>query len=204
MKADCKTKNVFLVGGAFLVLLLGGAIAAIASESGTGHDWRPIYDNVMLWVNFLILAFVLYRVGKDPIKNFLAHKQTDVADEIKTLEEKKDAVKAEVRETELQVAESDRHIQRIKARVIEEGEQIKQKIIEDAESQREYMIAESRKKASSRFREARQAFREELIDEAVAIAADRLPLELKTDDRDRMFNAFVDQIASAGERGLSS
>ncbi|MDY6905965.1 MAG: ATP synthase F0 subunit B [Thermodesulfobacteriota bacterium] len=202
-KALTYPKVVLLTG--FVSLLCCSSLPALASEAaGDGHAWRPLYDQIMMYVNFGILVFLIVRFGKRPFQNFLQSKHDEVVEEIKSLEEKKEKMKAEAKETEEKVAAGDRHIQRIKSRIIEEGERVKQSIIDDAKTQGEFMIAESRKKAGSRFREARQAFRAELIDQAVAIAADRLPQALQAEDRDRMLSTFIDQVASAGQGGPHS
>ena len=52
-----------------LIVLHLGSFDAQAAD-GTG-DWRPVFDLVMRWVNFLILAFLLIKFSRVPIKNFL-------------------------------------------------------------------------------------------------------------------------------------
>jgi len=56
------------------------------------------------------------------------------------------------------------------------------------------MIAESRKKAKTRLHEAQLAFRAELIDQAMEIAAKRLTQEIQDTDQEKMLNEFVDHL----------
>ena len=69
---------------ACLILLHLSAFEVQAADSS--GDWRPMFDLVMRWVNFLILAFLLIKFSRAPIKKFLADKKQTIADEIGNLE----------------------------------------------------------------------------------------------------------------------
>ena len=52
-------------------------------------EWRPVFDLVMRWVNFAILAFLIIKYARTPIKDFFRNKQDEVTKQIQTLEDKK-------------------------------------------------------------------------------------------------------------------
>ena len=69
-----------------ILFFLSGGNAFGAEESG---NWRSTYDVVMLWLNFLILVFLLIKFAKDPIKNFLKGQQDELSKEIGGLEQQR-------------------------------------------------------------------------------------------------------------------
>ena len=65
-----------------LCLNTPGAMAADRAS-----DWRPTYDLVMKWVNFGLLAFILVKYLKDPLKEFFFGQKAMVARQIEKLEQ---------------------------------------------------------------------------------------------------------------------
>ena len=75
-----------------LAVLISSSPDALAAETTNG--WRPIFDLVMRWVNFVIIAFVLVKFGRKPIKDFLSNRRQAIDRQIKKYEHQKDAVRA--------------------------------------------------------------------------------------------------------------
>ncbi len=169
------------------IFLLAGAVPAVAEEAA---GWRPVYDTVMLWVNFLILVFVIVKFGRPPLKRFFENQREAVAGEIKALEEARDKTAAELQETRSRIEEGDAHIATIKERIVSEGERMKQKIIDDAQKQSEFMVADAKRKVAHQFQEARKKFRSDLIDMAVDAAAEKLNREIQPEDQKYLLNYY--------------
>ena len=72
-----------------------GVLLLSTSAAAAGSGWRPIYDNVMLWVNFFIFVFLAVKFGKKPLLNFLQGQKDEVADQIHRLQKEKNAMEAE-------------------------------------------------------------------------------------------------------------
>ena len=68
----------FVLAGMVGFYFLGNE--ALAAEETT--SWRSVFDLVMRWLNFGIIAFVLVKYSKTPIKNFLLSRREEVALEI--------------------------------------------------------------------------------------------------------------------------
>ncbi|MFO8048367.1 MAG: ATP synthase F0 subunit B [Desulfosudaceae bacterium] len=191
-----KTRSQFLRPAVFKIsaLLLAGTILfpavalAVAEEAST---WRPIYDDIMMCVNFGILAFIIVRFGKAPLNNFLKSRGDDVADEIDRLTRKKEESLLAFEDMQKRLAEGDKHIQSIKERVATEGERIKQKMIDEARQQSEFLLDGARKKVTSQYVEAKKSFRADLIDAAVSMAATRLPDEIRDQDQQELIDDFI-------------
>ena len=167
--------------GATVAVLLGSSPAA--AESG---GWRPIYDVVMLWLNFGILVIALVKLLRRPLRDFFQDKQDELALAVKRIESDKQKAKKRVDEALQELEENKARLDRVRKRLHEEGERARDQIIEDARQQSRAMIDHAKRRIDSQIVQARQQFKEELVDMAVEIAMARLPQEV-TDQDDRRY-----------------
>ncbi|MFP4445919.1 MAG: hypothetical protein ACLFPD_06690 [Desulfosudaceae bacterium] len=171
------------------------AAALAAAEEGAG--WRPVYDHIMLFVNFGILVYVIVRFGKDPLRNFFHDRRTEVADEIERLTTEKEKSLAAFEDMQKRLAEGDRHLRTIKERIRSEGEKIKEKMVADARKQGEFLLEGARKKVNNQYVDARRAFRADLIEAAVNKAAERLPQEIREEDHRMLVSNFLQNLPAS-------
>jgi F-type H+-transporting ATPase subunit b len=176
--------------GLMVLLLAGPALA----DSG-GQSWRPTYDQIMMYVNFIILVAVFYKFLKAPLADFFLKKREAIAREIKRMEDEKTAAVEKAAEATRLLEATQARLDQIRERIIREGEQIKAKIIEDAKAQSVLMIEEAHRKVESRILHAKDSFKIELIDAAVEVALARLP-ELVTEADNQRYIDFYLQGAS--------
>jgi F-type H+-transporting ATPase subunit b len=173
----------FFVTGVVLALHVLGCEALAGEDSG---NWRPIYDLVMRWINFGILAFVLIKFGREPLKGFLKGRKEELAVEIKKVEDEKEKIENQIKEALKTIEESDIRFAELKARIIEQGEKGKQKIIEKAQTQSRIMMEGAKQKIDSQIKQAQSMLRAEIVDSAIALAIERLP-EMITDEDNLKF-----------------
>lgn len=166
---------------------------AFAAEEVAADGFRPVWDEIMLWVNFAILVFVIVKYGRKPIMNFLRGQKADIERQIVRIEKEKEEIENQIRDTRKAVEESETRFEGLKRRIIEQGERRKVQIIEDAKSQSEIMLEMSKRKIEGQVKEARESFKAEMVDAAVDMALERLPKEITDEDNQR----FVDQYLSA-------
>ena len=190
-------KKTLLTGSWFLTCLIMlhlSAFEALAAENS--GDWRPIFDLVMRWVNFLILAFVLIKFSRAPIKKFLDGKKQDIADEIGALEAEKEEMLRQIDESKQQLENSRDRLSALKKRIIAQGEKDRQTIIKAAEQESKIMLKSARQKINSRIVEARQELKSELVDAAIALAEKLLPEKITETDNRKFIDAFMSSAAS--------
>nr|WP_232364810.1 hypothetical protein [Desulfosalsimonas propionicica] len=145
----------------------------------------------MLYVNFLILAYLLYRYGRQPFLQFLQTQKLQVSESIHKVEGRKEKLLAQINETQSQMQESSERYEKLKQRIIEEGEQTRQQIIDDARQQSKTMLEREKKNASRRLADARKNFMSELVDTASNLARNRLPEEITENDQDKLIDFYV-------------
>jgi len=190
-------KQTLLTGNWFLVCLIMLHLSpheVLAAENS--GDWRPMFDLVMRWVNFLILAFLLIKFSRAPIKKFFDGKKQDIADEIGDLEAEKEEMLRQIDESKQQLENSRDRLADLKKRIIAQGEKNQQMIIKAAEQESKMMLQSARQKINSRIVEARQELKSELVGAAIALAEKLLPEKITEDDNQKFIDAFISSASS--------
>ena len=180
---------------AVITVLLLGSTDALAAE--TTKNWRSTFDVVMRWLNFVIIAFVLVKFGRKPIKDFFANRRQEIDHQIKKYEQQKEAAEEKIAETTQMLNNSIARFEKIKKRIVEDGEKKKQQIIEGAQQESRILLEGTQQKIENQIREARNLIRSELIDSAIALAEKRLPEEITAVDEQKLLDHFME--SAAGE-----
>ncbi|MFY9942674.1 MAG: ATP synthase F0 subunit B [Desulfobacterales bacterium] len=175
------------------LLLLLPAGAALAAEDGGG--WRATYDLVMRWFNFGLLAFIIVKFSRQPLKDFLQGRKYEVSLEIKQIEEQHREAAEQTKQATRQLEESSAQLAELKERIISQGVTSKERIIEEARQQGRNLLVESQRRIEGQILRARQRFRNELVDAAVDRALERLPKTISDTDKKRMVKDFMTSLA---------
>ncbi len=183
-------------GYLLIALIMLDVISPTAWAADSPDGWRPIFDLVMRWVNFLILAFVLIKFARLPVKGFLEGKKEDIAREIEDLESAKNQMLAEIAERRQQIKDSRERLEQLKQTIVAQGEKNKLKIIADAEQESKILLASAQKKIESRITDAREVIKAELVDDAIALAMKKLPEAITEQDNQKFIDAFIRSAAA--------
>ena len=155
------------------------------------NNWRPTFDLVMMWVNFGIFAFIIVKYSHKPLVNFLKGQQEKAERNINRIEEKKEKISAEVRVANDKIDENKMRMQKLKERIILQGERRKQEIIDNALAESRIMLQEAKWRIDDQILKARKTLQAELVDMAVSMAAKRLPAEITSADNQKFFDQFL-------------
>lgn len=128
------------VAATALVLSPGFASAAVA----TGRS--PGYDLAMKFVNFGILAAILFFALRKPVRQGLADRQEDIKKALEEARKAKEAAEAKYEEYKRKVANLEQEVQQVHADFKAEGER-----------QRDRIVAEAKEAAASIRRQAEAA-----------------------------------------------
>jgi F-type H+-transporting ATPase subunit b len=178
---------------ASIIVLHLTSFEALAADSSDG--WRPIFDLIMRWVNFLILAFLIIKFSRLPIKSFLEGKKEDIAREIEKLEADKNQILLEIDENRKQIENSKERLSQLKKTIIAQGEKNKIKIIEDAERESKILLESAKQKIENRVADARELLKAELVDKAIALAMKKLPESITDQDNQKFIDTFIETAA---------
>ena len=179
--------SIILIGGLHLI---SGSVWA-ADEGGS--TWRSAYDEVMLWLNFGILAFLLVKYGRVPLIGFLKSEAQRTAEDIERAEESKRRTDETVQEM-ISAAENRRErLLALKQRLIQEGERKYREIIESAQRDSRILLERTQVDIDHQISEAQQRLRAELIDRAVEAVLERLPGMITADDQKALVETFIQE-----------
>ena len=187
MKRTCKIVRQLWSAIAFSLSFILTATDVLAADNAS--NWRPIFDLVMMWVNFGIFAFIIVKYSRKPLINFLKGQKEKVDLNINRIEEKKEKISAEVRVAIDTLDENKLRMQKLKERIILQGERRKQEIIDNALLESQIMIEEAKRKIDDQILQAHKAIRAEMVDMAVSLAVKKLPAEITSADNQK----FIDQ-----------
>ena len=186
-------KQIIFYGGYLISVLTALLIFcpdAMAAE--TMEDWRPIFDLIMRWLNFAIIALVLVKFGRKPIKDFLANRSEEIGHQIKQYERQKEAAEDKVQEATKMLSDSADRLEQIKQRIIEDGEKRKQQIVEKAQQESRILLEGTQRKIENQIVAARNLIRSELIDSAIELAEKRLPAEITAADEQKLIENYME------------
>ncbi len=182
----------FLPCWLFVVLLSVFISCGNAFAMETATSWRPTYDLVMMWVNFLILVFLAFKFGKAPIMEFLKGRKLEISEEINQIEEDKNKITHKAKQALKKLDESDIHLAKLKEKILKQGEKKKHLIIKDAQQQCRFMMETAQRKIENHIKQAEAQFRDELIDEATERALEILPRKITPEDNQKMLNEYLE------------
>jgi F-type H+-transporting ATPase subunit b len=182
----------------FAAVIIGLAVmffficpAAAADEAA---NWRPTYDIIMMWVNFLILAGVLYKFLKNPLMDFIKGKKYEVEKEIQKAEDLKEQAEKKIQEAKKMVEEGKDRFNLIKERIIALGEKRKSELIEEAQQHSQYMLIEAKRRVDNQIVRAQEKYRAELVDTAFDLVLERLPKEITEADGEKLVQNYIENI----------
>jgi len=186
MKRNNKIAWIFLC--AMVCLLIPGTDLFAAEEAG---GWRETYDLVLRWVNFIILASLIVKFARTPLKDFVKGQREKIATDIRKKEKEKDKTTAEVEKIKTALNEGEARFKDLKDRIVEQGKKRKEQIVEEAKMQSRQRLAETRKRVEHQILEAKKRLKAELVDIAVEQALQRLPKEITSEDNQKFLGQFL-------------
>lgn len=189
-------KEIGSASRAGVMMLLMGMLVLLFPEGAVAGDpgWRPTYDVVMRWVNFIILVAVIVKYGREPIKNFLKLQKDEVVSKIDELDREKSKILEEIQAAKQQGVDNQARFKELKTRMIAQGETRKRQIIEQANQQSAIMLEETRRKMENRIVQAKASLKMELLDMAIEQAVVKLPGIMTDGDNQRLLDDYMQHI----------
>ena len=183
-------------------LVCGSLLLALPCYAADGVGFnRHTWDLAMRLVNFGILAFVIYRYGKDPFKNFLASKRASVVLSFEQIEEQREDIARQQEEQDALFAQMDQKIASINSYYQRLAEDEKEKVMARAAATREHILQDAQQRADREFEKAKGQFRQEVVDLAVRRAEEKIQQEITVTDDKGLINDYLGQLASVAKSG---
>ena len=178
---------------ALWALVLVPLLVSVAAAAEPAGGFRPTWDLIMRWVNFIILVAVIVKFARRPLADFISGKQDEVAYELKRLEEQKNEATERVQEVYRQLENSRERFEKIKARIVKQGQDRKLEIIDQAQNESRILLEGTRRKIDHQLQQAREKLRSEMVDGAVDLALERLPQQITEEDNQKLLEKYLSE-----------
>lgn len=179
-----------------LVMVLAmTAGAAHAAEEGSffGSGWT------LFWriINFGILAFAIYKVGKKPLSDFFGGKQAEAKAVYEQLEEAKAAAEAELAELKERLVKADEEMANLVEQLKSMAAKKREQIISEAKATAEETVSQASLAAENEAKAARAQLVHEAGMVIVAKAGELIKQRITDDDQERLITEALAGIASS-------
>ncbi len=154
-------------------------------------EGRKLYDNIMLCVNFGILAFIIVKFARKPLLEFLRGVREKIAEEHGEIDNQLGSAKSKMEAEKAKVEQIDRHIAKIRENIIEMGKKEKEKIIKQAIITAEKMIEDAKAYAGYQMAKAKKELSDEMVDIAISMVETRLEEEISRKDNEKLVDQFL-------------
>lgn len=186
----------FLLVSVLVFALVGGlALNALAAEERKGtSSFKKTWMKVWEVLNFLILAFFVFKLLREPVKNFFQGRTEMFKQKIAEAEGASIEAERELKEVESRFEMLDEEIQRLQQTITGQGERRRDKIISDAEQTAEYMLEKAKIESDMMMREAKNRLRREVTNEAVRLAEESIKKEIGKKDQERLVDEYLQDL----------
>ena len=184
-----------LVSVLVIALVGGRALSAFAAEGRQGtSSFKKTWMKIWEVLNFLILAFLVFKLLRDPVKNFFQGRTEMLRQKIAEAEGASIEAERELKEVESRFEMLDEEIQRLQQTITEQGERGRDKIISDAEQTAEYMLEKAKFESEMMLREAKTRLKREVTNEAVRLAEESIKKEIGKKDQERLVDEYLQNL----------
>jgi F-type H+-transporting ATPase subunit b len=179
-------------------LLLAFALAAQPALAAEGAEHGPSWGMLGFQVlNTAILAGVLVRFARRPIREFLAQRRQSIARGIEDAESALRAARAELDALRARLARADDEAAALERAAAEQAEAERERSLARAQAAAERIREEARRVAEQEVESARQALRAEAASLAVGVAAELVRQNLRRDDDERLVREYVARVGQS-------
>lgn len=158
---------------------------------------RRFWDNIMLWVNFGILAYFFIRYAKNPLIDYLRGVRDRIEKELSNLNGQLEHVKSAKDAEANKLQTIDQQIKEIQESIIEMGKREKEKIIEQGRIAAEKMIQNAKAYSEYKLAMTKKALSDEMVDIAISVVEERLSKGISEEDNERLVKQFVMELETS-------
>ena len=182
--------------GLLLITLVGGlALVAPAAEGQQGtSNFKKIWMDCWRVINFLILAFILVKLLREPLSRFFKESARAIREKLQGTEEAYLLAQRELEEVEKRLASLDEEVNKLRSAIGKIGEKERDQIIANARQMAEHMLEKAKLEAVYSVEQAKSELRRQVIDEAVRTAEDSVRKAINQTDQERLVNEYLDNL----------
>lgn len=184
-----------------VVLLIGWAEPALAAKQPP-PAWRFWWDWAWKIVNFLVLAFLIYKLAKKPLKEFLAGARANVAAELEEVNKAKAEAEAHLKLIQEKTAGMAQELESYEEALGQLAERDRQRMIDEAREASEMIMDRAKLQAEMALQHARLELTSEIVELAAELAEAKLKEAVSPQDQDRFLDKFTSGALTARGEAL--
>lgn len=180
----------------FLALILS-ILPYTAFASDAAHDGPDYMGLVWRIIVFVVFAFILYKLLKEPLLNFLSSRSEEIKKSIEDAEKAKIEAESELQNYKSKLEHMNKELEDMKSKAIKSAEAEKQRILEEAEKSilKLKMAAESM--IESDLNRAKEELKKETFLLALKLAEENLTTKLPKDKQLELMKNYIKKIGAA-------
>jgi F-type H+-transporting ATPase subunit b len=178
----------YIVG--MVIALLIAADPALAAAVDEIPEWRKWWDLAWKIVNFLALAFIIVKMAKQPLKDFLKKQRETASEELAAIEERKKEAKAEQERIAQMTAGLAKELAEFETALGETAAKERQTLLDSAQSESKMILQRADIWAEQALLKAKQRLAAEMLDQAAEIASETIQKNITDQDREMLFDQF--------------
>jgi F-type H+-transporting ATPase subunit b len=189
-------KRHFKVAGIVTVVVTGIASVAFASSAGgvVHNSWLEIDTWKVL--NFGILAIAGFFIAKKPVVQFFSSRKQEIADELSSLEQKREAAEKKLAEYQAKFENLDQESKLIVAEYIKQGEEAKVRILAEASAQADKLEDMAKRTIEQEFKAAKASLQQEIVELAMEQAEAVIKESISSEDQDNLVDQYLKKVVA--------
>lgn len=177
-----------------VILLIVYSIVYFVAEAGEPR--KNLWNEIMVWINFGILAFFYGRFAHKPLVNFLRGEGNRISEKLQAIEADVNNAISRMEAESDKLKNIDDNLAGITESIIAAGNREKENVIEKAKAVADNMIESAKKEAAFKMEAAKKRFSEEMLEAAIKITADSIRQNITKEDDEKLIVAFSSDLGS--------
>ncbi len=149
------------------------------------------------FINFALLAFVLFRFGKTPVMTALAKRKKDITQDIDAANELKVDAEKRLKNYERQLSRIEERRKDLQEEARLQWEVEKKRILDEAQEKSERLRKDARFRVEQELKQAQADLMREAIDGSVAAAEALLKSRIQSADQERLADEYLTNVGAS-------
>ncbi|MEW5913920.1 MAG: ATP synthase F0 subunit B [Thermodesulfobacteriota bacterium] len=185
-----------IIASAALLGLVVWAEPALAAKAAPA-PWKIYWDWGWRIVNFLVLAVLIVKMARQPLKDFVSGQRAKVSSELEEMEKVKAQAQAELKAMQEKTAGLAQELESFEQALSAAAELERQRMLDDARQESELVLERARLGAEISLRRAKRRLAAEILELASTLAEEKLRAAVTSQDQSRLLGQFTDQALTA-------
>lgn len=169
------------------------AVLFIATNAGAEEGAHASHFSDMLYrfINFGVLALILYKVLAKPLRDYLASRSDTIQKALNEARVVREEAERRLNEYKEKMDRLNAEAKALRDSLIDEGNREKERIVEEANKAAQRIKEQAGFAADQEVKKAKLALREETANLVVEMAEDILKKEIKDSDQERLIREYL-------------